>query len=368
MSPTITTPAMTQAGMILGTAAYMSPEQAKGRAVDKRSDVWAFGAVLYEMFTGRRAFEGDDVSETLAHILMKEPEWTSLPATVPPAVVTVLRRCLQKDRKQRVRDIGDVKLALEGAFETVALPTASSATSSVSGGRLTWMTSLAAVGVLGMVAMAVPTLRHLRETPSPAPQETRLEITTPSTSDSISFALSPDGRQIVFVASGDGLSRLWLRPLNAVTAQPLAGTEGASNPFWSPDSQSIAFFANSKLKRLDIGSGQPQTLANTQSQSEAGGSWNVDGIIVFAPTSVGPLFRVPASGGAAVAVTKLVAGQTSHRSPQFLPDGRHLLFYAPGSEALAGIYLGSLDSSDTKRLATADASGCDPQDSCTAAF
>src|SRR5207344_2979734 len=118
MSPTITTPAMTQAGMILGTAAYMSPEQAKGRTVDKRSDVWAFGAVLYEMFTGRRAFEGDDVSDTLARILMKEPDWTALPATVPPAVVTVLRRCLQKDRKQRVRDLGDASLALEGAFET----------------------------------------------------------------------------------------------------------------------------------------------------------------------------------------------------------------------------------------------------------
>src|SRR6478752_2580803 len=118
MSPTITTPAMTQAGMILGTAAYMSPEQAKGRIVDKGSDVWAFGAVLYEMLTARRAFEGDDVSDTLARILMKEPDWTALPATVPPAVVTVLRRCLQKDRKQRVRDIGDVSMALEGAFET----------------------------------------------------------------------------------------------------------------------------------------------------------------------------------------------------------------------------------------------------------
>src|SRR4029077_6963091 len=129
-SPTITTPAMTQAGMILGTAAYMSPEQAKGRTVDKRSDVWAFGAVLYEMLTGRRAFEGEDVSDTLARILMKEPDWIALPATVPPAVVTVLRRCLQKDRKQRVRDIGDASLALEGAFETTGPRTAASAPAS----------------------------------------------------------------------------------------------------------------------------------------------------------------------------------------------------------------------------------------------
>ncbi len=127
-SPTITTPAMTQAGIILGTAAYMSPEQAKGRTVDKRSDVWAFGAVLYEMLTGRRAFEGEDVSDTLARILMKEPDWTALPAAVPPAVVTVLRRCLQKDRKQRVRDLGDVSLALEGAFETTVAGTACSGT------------------------------------------------------------------------------------------------------------------------------------------------------------------------------------------------------------------------------------------------
>ena len=169
-SPTITSPAMmTGVGMILGTAAYMSPEQAKGRAVDKRSDVWAFGAVLYEMLTARRAFEGDDVSDTLARILMKEPDWTALPATVPAAVVTVIRRCLQKDRKQRVRDIGDVSLALEGAFETVAPHTTATATASTQG-RHAWMAAFA-VAVVGMIALGVPALRHLREAP---PSATRL--------------------------------------------------------------------------------------------------------------------------------------------------------------------------------------------------
>src|SRR6185436_3908655 len=173
----------------LGTAAYMSPEQAKGRVVDKRSDIWAFGAVLYEMLTGRRAFEGDDVSDTLARILMKEPDWTALPATVPPAVVTVMRRCLEKDRKRRVHDIGDVALALEGAFETVAPPT-----SAPRGGR--GMTALTIAAVLAASMLAIPAWRHWRETLPPGSPETRLDIVTPPTDYatgvvSASFALSP---------------------------------------------------------------------------------------------------------------------------------------------------------------------------------
>jgi serine/threonine protein kinase len=149
-SPTITSPAMTQAGIILGTAAYMSPEQAKGRAVDKRSDVWAFGAVLYEMLAGKRAFDGDDVSDTLARILMKDPDWSALPSTVPAAVVTVLQRCLQKDRKQRVRDIGDVSLALGGAFDTSARQTASPAPQQ----RATSWAAVAASGLAGAIRIA----------------------------------------------------------------------------------------------------------------------------------------------------------------------------------------------------------------------
>ena len=184
-SPTITSPAMTQMGMILGTAAYMSPEQAKGRSVDKRADVWAFGAVLYEMLTGRRAFEGEDISDTLARILMKEPDWAALPATVPPVVVTVLRRCLQKDRKQRARDIGDVSLALDGAFETAAPQTTTSAPSSTSRGRLAW----AVAAVLGL-ALAGVSLLHVRETPVEQPR-VHLSVPLPENTDPGSLRSRP---------------------------------------------------------------------------------------------------------------------------------------------------------------------------------
>ena len=357
MSPTITTPAMTQAGMILGTAAYMSPEQAKGRVVDKGSDVWAFGAVLYEMLAGRRVFEGDDVSDTLARILMKEPDWTALPPTVPPAVVTVMRRCLQKDRRQRIRDLGDVSLALEGAFETAAPQTPASARPAVLRGRLAWVAL--ALAVVAIVALAIPTVRHLRETPPPAPPETRVEIVTPATGQPTSFALSPDGRQIVFVASGDGASRLWLRSLSATTAQALAGTEGATSPFWAPDGRAIGFFSEQALKRLDLGGGgvvgAPQTLAPAINGS--GGTWSADGVIVFAPSIATPLMRVPATGGATAAVRAVGPQQFGYIAPYFLPDGRRFLFYALGASDATGIYMGALGTSAPTRLTLADSPG-----------
>ena len=209
-SPTITSPAMTQAGMILGTVAYMSPEQARGKVVDKRADIWAFGAVLYEMLTAKRAFAGGDVSEVLASVLAREPEWTHLPGTVPPALGLFLRRCLQKEPKQRVQAIGDVRLALEGAFETAASPIATASPR----GRLPWMVATAAV--VGMATLAVPAWRDLRRTPPPAPPEI-----------------------------------------------PLADTEGAEAPFWAPDSRSVGFFAAGGLHRLDVAGGPPQVLANT---------------------------------------------------------------------------------------------------------
>ncbi|MDO8795817.1 MAG: serine/threonine-protein kinase, partial [Vicinamibacterales bacterium] len=202
MSPTITTPAMmTGVGMILGTAAYMSPEQARGKTVDRRADIWAFGAVLFEMLTGTRAFAGDDVSDVLASVLAREPEWTRLPASLSPALSTYIRRCLHKNPKQRIADVQDVRLALEGAFETAA-PQTASPTSAAPRGRPVWMAAFAVAAALA-AALTVPALRHLRETPPPAPPETRLDIVTPATSVPVSFALSPDGRQLVFVASGE---------------------------------------------------------------------------------------------------------------------------------------------------------------------
>ena len=351
MSPTLSLHG-TQAGMILGTAAYMSPEQARGKIVDKRTDIWAFGAVLYEMLTGTRAFGDEDASMMLSKILQREPDFDALPSTVPARVRQVLRVCLRKDPKQRVADIRDVRLALEGAFETVG-PQTTTTSSAADRGRL-WMSAFT-VAVLVSIAMAVPALRYLRQPTPPALAETRLEIVTPATNQPLDFALSPDGRQIVFVAAGDGAPRLWVRWLAKTTAQSLAGTEGATHPFWSPDSRSIAFFAGSALKRLDLDGGAPQTIAPVTSGQ--GATWNADGVILFAPTTISPLMRVPATGGAAKAVTTLGPQQSAHRAPYFLPDGGRFLFFATGGVPdAAGIYLGALDGRAPTRLTPGDGS------------
>jgi Tol biopolymer transport system component len=352
MSPTITTLAMTRAGMILGTAAYMSPEQAKGRAVDKRSDVWAFGTVLFEMLTGTRPFEGDGVSETLACVIEREPAWHRLPAKLSPALRTYLERCLQKDPRQRIRDMGDVRLALEGAFETAAPRTTGTTMSSAPRGRPVWMAAFAFVVVLA-AALAIPAVRYLRQTPPPEPVVTRLDVVTPPTSDAFSFALSADGRQLAFVASGEKGSQLWLRPLDQVRAQPLVGTEGANYPFWAPDGHAVGFFADGKLKRLDLTGGALQVLADAP--FPRGGTWNPDGVIVFGPSAADPLVRVAATGGTVAPVTRLAAGQGSHRWPQFLPDGRRFLFLmATGQPQTHGVYVGSLDGGEPTRVMPAE--------------
>ena len=210
------------------------------------------------------------------------------------------------------------------------------------------------MAAVAIVALAIPAVRYLRETPPP---ETRVEIVTPATDQPTSFALSPDGRQIVFVASGNGESRLWLRSLATTTAQALSGTEGARYPFWSPDGRSVAFFAANALKRLDLGGGAPQTLASVVNGS--GGTWSADGVIVFA-SSVGatPLMRVPATGGAVAAVVGARSTANRPRSRRnFLPDARRFVFYVRGTPATAGIYLGALDGSAPTRLTAADGAG-----------
>ena len=352
MSPTLSNHA-TQAGLILGTAAYMSPEQAAGKPVDKRSDVWSFGVVVLEMLTGRPVFTGETLSHVLASVLKSDPDWTALPATVPQRVVTVLRRCLQKDRKQRVRDIGDVSFALDGTFETAAPQAIPGAASSATRERLAWMAAVA-VAAVAIVALAIPAVRHLRATPTP---ETRSEIVTPATDQPTSFALSPDGRQIAFVASGNGDSRLWLRSLATTTAEPQAGTEGARYPFWAPDGRSVGFFVQNALKRLDLGGGAPRTLASVPNGS--GGTWNAEDVIVFASSvNTTHLMRVSAAtGGAMAAVTALGPQQAGHAAPYFLPDGRRFAFYVRGASDTSGIYLGTLDGSVPIRLTAADAGG-----------
>jgi Tol biopolymer transport system component/tRNA A-37 threonylcarbamoyl transferase component Bud32 len=352
-TPTITSPAMmTGVGVILGTAAYMSPEQAKGRAVDRRSDVWAFGCVLYEMLTGKRAFEGEEVFDTLASVLRGDPDWSRLSSTTPPSIQRMLRRALKKDPRQRLADIHDARIEIEEAGTDVEGPVAPA---SAKGVRMGWIASLALAATL-IAAMAIPTVHHLREASPPTPPEMRLQINTPSTPAPFEFALSPDGRRLAVVAAGDGPRRLWLRPLDETDAQPIAGTEGAEYPFWSADSRSIGFFASNKLYRIDLAGGQPQFLANAP--SGRGGAWNADGTIVFAAAATSALSRIRASGGDPAPVTRLDSRQqTSHRFPQFLPDNHHFLFYAQGSPETSGIYLGSLDSGEPKRLTASETAG-----------
>src|SRR5262249_27898123 len=252
-------------GVLLGTAAYMSPEQARGTSADKRADLWAFGVVLFEMLTGKPLFEGATISDTLADVLTKDPDWTALPVETPTPVRRLLRRCLEKDRKQRQADVADARLEIQDALrapEDVAQATVGSAVRSSRGARLAW--TVAAATVFVAAGLTVPTLRYLRETTPPDKSETRTQINTgdsPPASGWANFALSPDGRQIVFVASSDGVDRLWLRSLATITGRPLAGTEGARSPFWAPDSRSVGFFAGNALKRLGLGGGGPQKPA-----------------------------------------------------------------------------------------------------------
>jgi serine/threonine protein kinase len=338
----------TNAGMILGTAAYMSPEQAKGFPADQRSDVFAFGCVLYQMLTGKPAFEGDTVSEIIAAVLKSEPDFNRLPVNLTRRMRELLERALAKNLRRRWQAIGDVRIEIELAMSSVEA--VSERPSPARNSRLPWIA--AGVATLAFVALAVT---YFRQTPPPTPQEMRVEIATPPTPAPLDFALSPDGHYIVSVASGDGSPRLWLRALDKTDSQPLPGTEGATMPFWSADSRSVGFFAASKLKRIDITGGAPQTLTNTS--IALGGTWSRDGTIVFAG-SVGPLSRISASGGDVFPATRLDGpGQAQHRFPQFLPDGRHFIYYSIGTAESLGIYLGSIDGGESKRVVSASTNG-----------
>jgi Tol biopolymer transport system component len=326
MSPTLTTPAMTQAGIILGTAAYMSPEQAKGRTVDKRTDVWAFGAVLFEMLTGRRAFEGEDVSDTLARILMKEPVWTALPAAVPPTVVTVLRRCLHKNPKQRLHDVQDVRLALEGAFETtVPQSVPGTRPTSAAAHALPW----AVAGIFGVALIAALVLwAPWRSASVPAPRKVMALIgadASMSTGVGGSVILSPDGTTLAFVAQQAGQTRLFVRKLDQLQAAALAGTDEAASPFFSLDGQWIAFFAGGKLKKIAVTGGAVVNLCDAP--AGRGGTWT-DDTILFAPSTAfnTRLMRVSAAGGTPAAFGTLTQGAVTQRWPQALPGGKAVLY------------------------------------------
>jgi serine/threonine protein kinase len=343
-SPTLTLGA-TRVGVILGTAAYMSPEQASGHPADRRADIWSFGAVLYEMLAGTRAFGGDSVPDTLATVLKLEPDWNALPTRTPASIRTLVRRCLTKDRKQRLQAIGEARIALEHPERQEADITPAPAPST---SRLTWVLA-AASAVLFAVAAALAVV-HFRETPLPA-QTVRSSITLPENSTVHSFAVSPDGRSLVIAAEVAGKRQLWLRALDALQAQVMPFTEGASYPFWSPDSRFIGFFAQGKLNKVPASGGPAQPLCD--SISGDGGSWNRDDVIVFSPGLGTSIQRVAAAGGTPVDVTRTKRGLW----PVFLPDGRHFLYFGAGSTAdQTGIYVSSLDGTENRRV-LADESG-----------
>lgn len=342
-SPTITSPAqMTGVGVILGTAAYMSPEQARGKPVDKRADIWAFGCVLFEMLTGTRLFAGDSVPETLGLIFSREPDLTALPPGTPARVRTLIARCLVKDPRQRMRDMGDVRLALDGAFETAVPPSATPASAGPARARV--VAAVAVSGFAGALVAAAALWSWAAGRAPAAEATTRVSVMVPANrpisiggSPTRSLALSPDGTQLVYVgtnpdAPADPLGRrtqLLVRSLDTLAVRDLPGTAGARQPFFSPDRQWVGFFTQTgELKKVALAGGTPVTLVEQINGSGLGfGVWTAEGTIVFGSTSSG-LRRVSAEGGAVTDLTTLdvTNREVSHSNPVLTPSGRAVLF------------------------------------------
>jgi serine/threonine-protein kinase len=326
-SPTLTA-ANTREGLIVGTAAYMSPEQARGHHTDKRTDIWAFGCVLFEMLTGRAAFAGPTITDTLSAVLDREPDWSLIPPTTPVAVRKLLPRCLEKNRKERLRDIADARHELKDAASTasaerpVAVPRAR-----------TRHTSRWAIAIAAVVAVGIVTAWMLSKfvPPASAPSATRMTIALPPPQEldmgtgAGPLAIAPDGRRIAYVAFADGHTQLHIRPLDAFDAKSIEGTDGALYPFFSPDGEWVAFFADRKLKKVSIRGGAPVNICDTPTLGR-GGTWSSDGTIVFDPGASG-LLRVSARGGRPEAVISRDAAidKGNLTWPSFLPDGRTLL-------------------------------------------
>jgi eukaryotic-like serine/threonine-protein kinase len=331
-SPTITSPALTRMGVILGTAAYMSPEQARGKAVDRRSDIWAFGAVLYEMLTGRRAFDGDEVSDTLANVLKSEPDWNAIPAETPSTVVRVLQRCLEKDPRRRFHDMADARIDLDERVAPAAAGPVSASTGPRNRERLAW--ALLAVSLAGVLAYLL-----LKE--AAVPRVVRFQVGPPENAlfgsgGGMGLAagisggtISPDGTRLAFVATDQTRKTLlWIRALDSFTARPLPETDGALLPFWSPDGRFIAFFAAGKLKKMNAAGGPLQTICEVPG-TPRGATWGGRGTIVFSSGNPARLARVSADGGAVTEI-QMPDAMSQARAPSwphFLPDGRHFLYW-----------------------------------------
>jgi len=337
-SPTISMGA-TRMGVILGTAGYMSPEQAKGRPADRRADIWSFGVVLCEMLTGRPLYRGETVAETLASVMRDE---VAIPEA-PPAIRSLLRRCLEKDPRRRLQAIGEARIALEdplAALPTLPPPAAPRR-------PLAWIA--AALFLLTSLTLAVI---HFRETP-PTPRVVNAAIVLPDKSAVHSFALSPDGSYLAVALAIEGKQQLWVRGLDTNQFRPLPGTDDATYPFWSPDNRYIGFFAQGKLKKVPAGGGPPQTLCDVG--YARGGTWNRYGVILFAANRGPSLHRVSSAGGVATTVASS-EGDRLYSYPVFLPDGRHFLYTLNTSDQFNGVYLAALDNPAGRRI-LADPSG-----------
>ncbi|MBA2525183.1 MAG: serine/threonine-protein kinase, partial [Pyrinomonadaceae bacterium] len=366
----------TDPGLVMGTMGYMSPEQLKGRPADHRSDIFAFGAILYEMLSGKRAFRGESMAETMSAILREDPpDLSETNKTVSPSLERVIHHCLEKNPEERFHSARDLAFAIENlsgaatsSGQTMTMAGVATATEGrkIAGmsrlfgnARLGWI--VAALFLLALVTALGLALLYVRQ-PSPEAQVARFSINLPPGTTTVAntapvLALSPDGRRLVFGASdAAGKNQLWLRPLDSFATQPLSGTDGAAFPFWSPDGRHIAFFVDNKLKKLDVGSGVIETIC--QAGSGQGGDWNRQGVILFSEGDGTGLSRVNAAGGKPEGVTEMDAAHEErvHNFPSFLPDGKHYLFHIRGGDN-PGIYVGSLDARDRKLLIPLSADG-----------
>lgn len=370
-SPTVMASSPTMAGVILGTAAYMSPEQARGKPVDRRADIWAFGVVLYEMLTGRQLFEGETISDTLAAVIRADLDLDSLPSDTPVAIRSLLERCLDRDPTQRLRDIGEARIVIgrilsgdANANITIADATRPETAAGAAAGKtpvkrtlttyLPWLVvAVVTAGSLLMLARHRAPVEPVIRAYLPPPKDSNYYLDTQHPGP---VALSPDGSKVAFTAPYQGEVTLWVREIDALEARPLPSTEGAGYPFWSPDSRTIGFFDAAKLKRVDAAGGPPLAVCNASGGK--GGSWNRDGTIVFAPTAGSAIHKVRASGGEPVAITAFDREnkENSHRFPQFLPDGEHFLYFARAGEN-SSIRVGSLGGDVNVEIARCRAQG-----------
>jgi serine/threonine protein kinase/Tol biopolymer transport system component len=368
MSPTLTAAMGTQAGLIMGTAGYMSPEQARGKPLDRRCDVWSFGVVLFEMLTGERLFSGETATDVIAAVVTREPDWSKLPSATPVGVRRLLKRCLDKDSRRRLRDLADGRHDLREGESELKSGTGDTPANAMQARRgRTWL--MAASGLVAGLALATVIAISIQPSlPPAAVRPTWSNLNPPENTEYVFEAfleLSPDGQYVTFAGEGsepDTDDMLWIRDLETEEAHPIRGTEGAEFPFWSPDSRSIAFFADEKLRVVAIDGGVPTAIADSGGAAR-GGHWSQDDTIYFVPDWNNPVFRVPASGGTPEQVTTVEKSrlELSHRWPHALPDGKHFLYYvvstyprvnpdSPSEVDASGIYLGSLDGSPARLL------------------